>query len=286
MGTVLGLSLGAGLFLVWWSTWVVEPRSARAASRWSSRLSDDLVQSGVRGVGPGGLLWTAAGTGLMAMVVTWAMTGSAVIAACFAVLAARAPVALVRARSRSRRAMMREVWPEAVDHLASGIRAGMALPEALSQLGERGPEPLRAPCAAFGRDYRASGRFGDCLDALKERLADPVADRIVEALRLTREVGGSDVGSLLRTLSELLREDSRTRGELEARQSWTVNAARLASAAPWVVLLVLSMQPQNAAAYDSARGVTVLVAGGAATIVAYRLMMRIGRLPQEQRVMR
>ncbi len=287
MATVLGLSLGAGLFLVWWSTWVVEPSpTPRGGSRWAARLSDDLVQAGVVGVRPSGVVGTAIGVGLVVAIVGWAVTGSAVIGSCFGVLASRAPVALVRARSRSHRSRLREVWPEAVDHLASGIRAGMALPEALSQLGERGPEALRPQFAAFGRDYRASGRFDDCLDSLKARLADPVADRIVEALRLTREVGGTDVGALLRTLSEFLREDSRTRGELEARQSWTVNAARLASAAPWAVLLMLALQPQNAAAYDSAQGLTVLAAGGAATVVAYRLMVRIGRLPQEQRVMR
>lgn len=181
---------------------------------------------------------------------------------------------------------MRDVWPEVVDNLASGIRAGLALPEAVAQLADRGPVQVREPFATFAADYRASGRFADSLDALKNRLADPVADRIVEALRITREVGGTDVGRLLRTLSDFLREDARTRGELEARQSWTVSAARLAVAAPWVVLAVLSTRGANAAAYNSATGVTVLVLGGLATVVAYRLMVRLGRLPQEVRVLR
>ena len=44
-------------------------------------------------------------------------------------------------------------------------------------------------------------------------------------------MGGSDLGKLLGTLAEFLRESARTRSELEARQSWTVNAARLALAA-------------------------------------------------------
>ena len=53
---------------------------------------------------------------------------------------------------------------------------------------------------------------------------------------MAREVGGTDLGRLLRTLSAFLREDARTRAELETRQGWTVNAARLAVAAPWIVL--------------------------------------------------
>ena len=39
-----------------------------------------------------------------------------------------------------------------------------------------------------------------------------------------REVGGTDLGRLLSTLSGFLRDDARTRAELLARQSWSVNA--------------------------------------------------------------
>jgi tight adherence protein B len=166
------------------------------------------------------------------------------------------------------------------------VRAGLPLAEAVAQLGERGPVELRPQFRAFASDFRASGRFSECLDALKARLADPVGDRIVEALRMTRDVGGTDLGRLLRTLSSFLREDARTRGELEARQSWTINAARLAVAGPWVVLALLATRPETAQAYDSVAGVAVLGLGAACCAVAYRLMIRIGRLPEETRVLR
>ena len=138
----------------------------------------------------------------------------------------------------------------------------------------------------FARDYRASGRFTEALDLLKARLADPVADRIIEALRITREVGGTDLGRLLRTLSQFLRDDLRARGELEARQSWTVNGARLAAAAPWVVLAMLSTQSTTIQAYNSATGVLVLLIGAAASLIAYQAMVRLGRLPEDVRVLR
>ena len=154
---------------------------------------------------------------------------------------------------RSAAAELRDLWPEVVDNLASGVRAGLSLPEALTQLGVRGPEELRRPFARFGEDYRATGRFDDCLDRLKAALADPVGDRIVESLRMAREVGGTDLGRLLRTLSAFLREDARTRAELETRQGWTVNAARLAVAAPWIVLALLSLRPEAVDAYDTRR---------------------------------
>jgi len=92
------------------------------------------------------------------------------------------------------------------------------LPEALTNLGERGPEAVRPQFRAFATDYAASARFDSSLDRLKARFADPVADRIVEALRLAHEVGGTDLGTLLRSLSQMLREDMRTRGGGRGRQ--------------------------------------------------------------------
>ena len=103
---------------------------------------------------------------------------------------------------------------------------------------------------------------------------------------MAREVGGTDLGRLLRTLSSFLREDARTRAELETRQGWTVNAARLALAAPWVLLLLLSTQPSAVAAYNTAGGVLVLLIGGGVSFVAYRVMIRIAKLPVERRVLR
>jgi tight adherence protein B len=150
----------------------------------------------------------------------------------------------------------------------------------------RGPGPLQPAFDAFALDYQVTGRFGESLDRLKARLADPVGDRVVEGLRVAREVGGGDLGRLLRNLSGYLREDVRTRGELESRQAWTVNGARLAVAAPWLVLLFMSFQSEVIRRYASPSGALVLAVGAGLCLVAYRLMMRIGRLPVERRILR
>lgn len=291
MGAAVGLLLGIGLFLVWWSCWVPlgrpdeTGRPGRPGSL-ADRIRDVLTQAGVVGVSPAALAATVVGIGLTVALAVLAVSASPPIAACFGLIAGWLPVAGVRSRARRRRAVLRELWPEVVDNLSSGVRAGLSLPEALAQLGERGPEPLRPAFVAFARDYRSSGHFGAALDALKDRLADPVADRLVEALRITREVGGSDLGRLLRSLSAFLREDARTRAELTARQSWTVNAARLAVAAPWAVLAILATRPESVRPYNSGAGVSVLAVGAAMSVVAYRLMLRLARLPEERRVLR
>ncbi|HET8601667.1 MAG TPA: type II secretion system F family protein [Segeticoccus sp.] len=286
-GPLLGLLLGVGLFCIWWSFWPRTPAPARARriTAWD-RLRDDLVQAGLHQMGVGSLLAMCLVVLVLVTVLFLALTQVPPVAFAFGLISGYAPLAVVRMRARRRRQLMREVWPDVVDNIASAVRAGLALPESLAQLADRGPEELRPAFTSFARDYRATGRFHDSLDRLKERLSDPVGDRLVESLRIAREVGGSDLGRLLRTLSSFLREDARTRAELESRQSWTVNAARLALAAPWVVLAMLATRGESLRAYDSATGVLVLVFGGAVSLVAYRLMMRIGRLPEEERVLR
>lgn len=287
-GLLLGLALGVGVFLVWWSCWVPTPEPSRRSRRPGlvGVLHDEVVQAGFAGLTVRGLVIACVIAAGFTLAIVQATVGVFPIAVCFAVIAGALPLAVVRRRARRRRAVLRDLWPEAVDNITSAVRAGMALPEALGQLGTRGPEELREPFRRFADDYRLTGRFSDCLDRLKDRLADPVGDRLVESLRIAREVGGSDLGRLLRTLSGFLREDARTRAELETRQSWTVNAARLAVAAPWFVLAMLSANPESVAAYASGVGAGVLLAGAAVTAVAYALMVRIGRLPEDQRVLR
>ena len=222
---------------------------------------------------------------LLVTVVMAAFSGVLIVAVVFGLLAAMLPIAMLRGRAIRRSREFAMLWPDAVDNLASAVRAGLSLPEALQQLGERGPEGLREPFEAFARDYQSTGRFHESLDRLKVRLADPVGDRVVEALRIARDVGGGDLGRMLRALSGFLRDDARTRGELESRQSWTVNGARLAVAAPWIVLLLMSFQREVVARFSTGTGLVILCAGSVLCVVAYRLMMWLGRFPAERRIL-
>ena len=283
MGAVAGLLGGVGLLLIWMAC-TSEPPQWR--SRRSRLLADILVQAGAGRTSPTMFVLGSIGLGLLIGLVFLGMSRAWPVALAFSAIFTAIPFLIISSRARNRRTRLREVWPEAVDTLVSGVRAGMSLPEALTNLGERGPEAVRTQFRAFATDYAASARFDSSLDRLKTRFADPVADRIVEALRLAHEVGGTDLGTLLRSLSQMLREDMRTRGELEARQSWTVNGAKVAVAAPWLVLALLATRPQAAAAYATTAGAVVLLVGAVVSVVAYRLMLRLGRLPEEERTLR
>ncbi|GAB2747839.1 type II secretion system F family protein [Terrabacter koreensis] len=283
----VGLILGVGTFFVYWSFWPQEPAQERTRQGgFTAQLRDHLHQAGYASLTPVNLVVGSFVLLAFTFVLVAALTRVVPIALCFGLMAGALPISLVRMRARKRRNKLRDLWPDVVDNITSGVRAGLALPEALSQLSVRGPAELRPAFTAFAEDYRTTGRFHDCLDRLKDRLSDPVGDRIVESLRIAREVGGSDLGKLLRTLSSFLREDARTRAELETRQSWTINAARLAAGAPWVILGLLALNGSSLEAYSSPTGWVVLAVGAGLCVIAYRSMVWIGRLPEEERVLR
>ena len=80
---------------------------------------------------------------------------------------------------------------------------------------------------------------------------------------MTREVGGAELGTVLRTLSRFLREEGRVRAEIDSRKQATISGARLAVAAPWLVLLLLGSQSTTLAAYDTPAGLAILLPLGA-----------------------
>lgn len=279
LGTALGLLAGSGVLLALAA--VLHPLPRRRPEGWARRL---LREADLTRVRPGRLLAVSVLLGLVAGLVALSVTAVPVAALLAAGVGTVTPLLLVRRRAAARRQALRRDWPDAVDVLVSGVRAGMSLPEAVAALGSRGPESLRPAFSDFAVEYRATGSFADSLSLLEERLADPVADRVVGAMRMAREFGGTQLGEMLRTLSGMLREDARTRAEIAGRQSWTVAAARMAVAAPWLTLALLCTRPEAVRAYASGAGAMVLCSAVALSVAAYAVMLRIGRLPAERRV--
>ena len=176
------------------------------------------------------------------------------------------------------------VWPDFVDDLASAVRAGLSFPVALESLALHGPEVIRPSVTSALQRYRVSGDLLSALEVFRDECHDAQCDKIVCALSIAHSVGGSDLGVVLRSLADALREDSKIRGEISARQSWTVNGAKLAAAAPWVTVILLSTHSDAWSAYTSPGGRTMLAFCAVATTVAYLIMKNIGKLPHDIRL--
>lgn len=284
MTLAVGFMLAAGVLLVA-SPWLWPRREIESTGAHTplAPLADLMARAGVSQVSPLVLLAVLVMAGIAGGALTLILVPVVALAPVVAVVVAVLPLLVLRARAAARRRALRSVWPDVVDHLLSGVRAGLSLPQAIAALAESAPEPVRAPFRSFRHDYQRAARFTEALDALKVTLADPIADRIVETLRMAREVGGTELPTVLRSLSHYLRADASVRAEVDARQSWVRTAARLGVVAPWIVLLMLSTRPEAASAYNTPGGVALVIGGLIATLVAYRLMIALGRLPEEGR---
>ena len=281
MTFVWGAVLAAGILLTsspW--LWPSRPR-VRTASR--GRLSRLTAEAGMGRLSPAAVLIISGFCGVLAAAVSIIVAPIPTVAVLAFVVAATAPIAWLRARRSRLFRARRALWPDVCDLLIASVRAGMSLPDAVSSLSSSAPAAIRMPFLAFARDLAASGHFDSSVLRLKDTLADPVADRIVETLRMARQVGGTELVPVLRSLAASVRADGMIRAEVDARQSWIRGAAVLGVIAPWVILGLLATRPEGARAYSSPEGVALILAGAALSFVAYRVMMKIGRLPDPRR---
>jgi tight adherence protein B len=281
--TLFAIWFGAGLFLAYDA--ITAPTRMVRARRRVARLRALLDGAGLAEMTGGqfaaACVTSAIGCGLAAALVA----GTPVVAVVAMLAGGWAPVAHLRARRRRRVREVTAAWPDAVDLLAAAARAGETLPGALATVAERGPAVLRPAFRAVVTDHRIGGDLGRALDRLAADAAHPVADRVVVTLQVAHRVGGRELVQVLRALSRCLRDELTARAEIEARQSWTVVSARVAAAAPWLVLALVVTRPQSVRAFNTPVGVAVVLGGAAATVLGYRLMLAVGRIADEPRVL-
>lgn len=289
---ILAILSGTGTLLVWWGYAYPEQKIRFTATKRRyrhlfERWGDWAIQAGYPRFTLPWMLLASLLSGLAGGFLVFSSTKLPILAIGISVLLVFAPTIWIRSKSAKRRRQLQKAWPDVVDGIISSVRAGMSLGETLVSAARNAPEEINDILREFITDYRASGLLSHALDNLKVRAADPVADRIVESLRMADQVGGGDLIRLLHDLSAMLREEERTRREVEARQSWTIATARLAAAAPWLVVGLLTLtNPQIAEIYSTTTGSLVLLGGALVTVFAYALMLRLGRLPESRRTLK
>ena len=187
-------------------------------------------------------------------------------------------------QTRARRFQrLRVAWPGVIDHIRAGIRSGSDVVRSLAALPDTLPPDITEGLRGFRKDIQAGMNADQALSELGRRFADPVGDRIVEVLRMAHQVGGTDLPEVLSSLQHSVREDIAVREDAHARQSWIRSAAVLAVAAPWVVLVVISSRGETLQAYQGVEGTLILVVGAVVSLLAFRIMQKIGSLPPQRR---
>jgi tight adherence protein B len=197
-----------------------------------------------------------------------------VISLPLSIVAGSIPWVKSNSKERKRQKSIQDAWPEALDHVNSAIKSGVPISEALSNLAERGPIVLSPLFNDYKSQVRSSGNLESALKNLCLSTQDPVLKRLTQTILLVRNVGGVQVGLVLRTFTAFLRNDLAVKREIEMRHGWISNTARIASSAPWLLLIFLTFQPQTRNAYNTLTGAIVVSSGSLVIFVAYIWMNR------------
>jgi tight adherence protein B len=192
---------------------------------------------------------------------------------------------LITARRRATRMRAwQAAWPDALRELIAAIVAGRSLTQAVTALGESGPEPLRGVFADFPAMTRVFG-FTAALEQVRNRLADATTDRVIEVLIVAHDRGGSIVRDVLEDLVIATTQDLKVLDEIDTEGLEMRINARAVLVLPWLVLVALTLRTgpfrdfyQSRAGVLVVCGAAVMSAGGATWLG------RLGRQPDEPRV--
>jgi tight adherence protein B len=257
-------------------------RSARPSSRTTAHQW--LVQTGLD-VTPLQFVVGSAAVGALAFWVLAQLTGLPRVAFVPAVALALIPRAYFGRRRTAHMRAVQRAWPDGIRHLIAGIQSGFTVHQALVDLANCGPQPLREALNRFELNARMMGTPA-ALETVKEQLADPASDRVIEVLILAHQRGGQIVIQILRDLAASTVKDIRAADEMQTeRLEQTINA-RAVFALPWFVLVLLTSTSDDFQKfYEKPAAIPVIALGGLMSLTGILLVHRLSRDPTEERVL-
>lgn len=242
-----------------------------------------LIQSGTdlspRQFWAGSVL--SGGAGLL---VLWFIAGTWWVALIPAIAIAFVPYAYFGRQRARRMAAVQKSWPDALREILAHINSGATLLAAVESLAVRGPEAIQHAFARFPAQARMFGAIA-ALEMVKEELADPASDKVIEVLILSYQHGGNSLQAVLRDLV-----DTMTADELTAEQIRTAGFEQrleglVVALAPWLILLFLAtVPPTYRDFYRTSTGRFVVLLAGIWAAFGWALMRAISRPTPEIRV--
>ncbi len=224
---------------------------------------------------------------VIAFALAFAVFGGVVAPLVVGAFAATFPIASYRRRRITRRLKAQENWPRLIEEIRilTGS-AGRSIPQALFEVGRRGPEEMRAAFDAAHREWLLSTDFVRTIDVLKHRLADATADTVGETLLIAHELGGSDLDARLGALVDDRVLDLQGRKDARARQAGARFARWFVLGVPFGMALAGGSIGNGRAAYAEPTGQMIVVVAVALVVGCWVWSGSIMRLPDDQRVFR
>jgi tight adherence protein B len=215
----------------------VEHIFARSAG--AIRPLEKLIERSGLSVTVGQLVLGSALLGALSFLLALQLIGIPLFALAPAALASSLPFLVVRFIANRRLKKFEEQFPEAIDLIARGLRAGHALTTALGMVAEEAPEPVRTEFRLLYDRQNFGMPLSDAFKNFAERV--PLLDaRFFATSVLTQRDSGGNLGEVLDNLAALIRERFKLKRHVRAVSAHGRMTGWVLSILPMAIGLILA----------------------------------------------
>ncbi len=184
------------------------------------------------------------------------------------------PFWLLKFLKKRREAKFLQAFPDAVDIIVRGIKAGLPLLDSLKVITADAPEPLKSEFRAIVETQTVGVPLGDACAKLYERIPLPEANFFGIVIAIQQKSGGN-LSEALGNLSKVLRERKKMKAKIQAMSMEAkASASIIAALPPSVAGLVYITSPQYIELLWTHPTGRMLLAGCAVWMLTGVLVMR------------
>jgi tight adherence protein B len=237
---------------------------------------EQWVQQAGSKISLGQVLLASSFMAVVAVVLVSTLTRSVLLAIGVAIVAGSLPVLYLRRAARKRLAAFEEQFPETIDLMARGLRAGHALTTTLQMVGDEIPDPVGAEFRLLFEQQNYGMSLADALKAFGQRV--PIIDSrfFVTALLTQREMGGN-LSEVLDNLASVIRERFKVKRQVRAVSAHgRITGVVLGCLAPAIAVVLFIISPAHMRLLvDDPLGVRMVMVGLLLQLVGVAIIRRI-----------
>ena len=217
-------------------------RTADERGRRAVRWIATMILQAQADVSVGEVLAAMALLSVLAFTLAIVFTSALVPGLGLAVVAAWLPIAWLRWQRRRVARKFEDQLLDTIAMLASSVRSGHSLLQALEHVVSEAPEPTRSTIALVVREIGVGASQEDALERLADRLPSEDLELIVSAVNVHHQIGGS-LARVLDSIAETIQERTRIAGDirsLTAQQRYSAYVLSMLPVAVGVLLYLVS----------------------------------------------
>lgn len=255
----------------------VVDRTVRARGQ-RERLVGELERAGMR-IRPEEWAVIQVASALVTAVVLLVLLGSFIGFVLGAIVGWLGVRAFIRNKISRRQAAFMDQLPDTLQLMASSLRSGFSLNQALGGVVREGSEPAASEFARALTEIRIGADLEEALDDVAVRMKCEDLRWVVMAIRISREVGGN-LAEVLGTTVATMRERAELRGQVRVLSAEGRISARILTALPFIVAGALAvLRPTYLKPlFGEVQGIVMLIFGAVLLVVGSFWLSRIVKI--------